>query len=140
MSLLPINQPELLDAYLDTETTAEPEPAFTYRINFGTNRLGGMVDGKEALKQFIVKALCTCRSRFRIYSDNFGCEIEDLLGSDVTEAFIQSEIPRMVREALIYDDRIDDVTGIQVSRKGDAVYIVATIVSIYGEFTQEVTI
>lgn len=140
MSLLPDNQTDLLDAYLDAETTAEAEPAFTYRLNFGTSRLGGMVDGKDALKQFVVKAILTCRARHRIYSDGYGCEIEDLIGSDVTEAFIQAEIPRMVREALIYDDRIDDVTNIRVTRQADAIYIVATVESIYGDFTQEVTL
>lgn len=140
MSLTPDNQTELLDAYLDAESNAQPEPTYTYRINFGTNRLGGMVDDKDALKQFIVKAILTYRSHFRIYSDDYGCEIESLIGSDVTEGFIQAEIPRMVREALIYDDRINDVTNVTATRKGDAVYITATVDSIYGDFTQEVMI
>lgn len=140
MALTPDNQTELLDAFLEAEANAEPEPTKTYRLNFGTGRLTGMVDGKDALKQFIVKALKTCRSRFRIYSDDYGCELEDLLGSDVTEAFIQAEIPRMVREALIYDDRINAVTNVSATRQGDAVFIVATVDSIYGEVTQEVTI
>ena len=140
MTLLPDNQTELLDAYLAQEDAAQPEPSFTYRINFGNGRLGGMVDNKDALKQYVVKAIKTCRSRFRIYTDDYGCEIESLIGSDVTEAFIQAEIPRMVREALIYDDRINDVTNVQATRDGDAVFITATIVSIYGDFTQEVVI
>lgn len=140
MSLLPDNQTELLDAYLAQEDDAQPEPALTYRLNFDTNRLGGLIDGIDALKQFIVKAILTNRSHFRIYSDDYGCELESLIGSDVTEAFIQAEIPRMVRESLIYDDRIDDVTDISARREGDAIYIVATVESIYGEFTQEVVI
>lgn len=140
MALLPNNQTELLDAYLAQEADAQPEPALTYRINFGNGRLTGMVDGKDALKQFIVKALKTCRSHFRIYSDDFGCEIESLIGADVTEAFIQSEIPRMVREALMYDDRVNAVTNVTATRQGDAVFIMATVDSIYGEVTQEVTI
>lgn len=140
MSLLPDNQTELLDAYLAQEDDAQPEPALTYRLNFGTALLGGMVDGMDALKQFIVKTLLTNRSHYRIYSDDYGCELESLIGSDVTEAFIQAEIPRTVREALIYDDRIDDVTNVAARREGDAVFITATIESIYGEFTQEVVI
>ena len=140
MSLLPDNQTELLDVYLAQEDEAQPEPSLTYRINFGTSRLGGMVDNKDAVKQFVVKALLTNRSHFRIYTDDYGCELESLIGSDVTEAFIQAEIPRMVREALIYDDRINDVTKVSAERKGDAVYIIVTVESIYGDFTQEVVI
>lgn len=140
MSLLPDNQTELLDAYLAQEDDAKPEPALTYRINFGTGRLGGMVDDLDALKQFIVKTLRTNRAHYRIYSDDYGCELESLIGSDVTEAFIQAEIPRMVRESLIYDDRVIDVTDVSADRKGDAIYIEATVESIYGEFTQEVVI
>lgn len=140
MSLLPDNQTELLDDYLEAEASAEPEPTLTYRFNFDTGRFGGMVDEMEALKQFVVKALITSRSRYHIYSDDYGCEIEDLIGSDVTEAYLQADIPRMVREALIYDDRVNDVTNVSVRREGDSVFIIATIESIYGDFTQEVTI
>lgn len=140
MSLLPDNQTDLLDAYLAQEDDAQPEPALTYRLNFGTSRLGGMIDDVDALKQFIVKTLLTNRSHYRIYSDDYGCELESLIGSDVSEAFIQAEIPRMVRESLIYDDRIDDVTDITARREGDSVYIIAMVESIYGEFTQEVVI
>ncbi|MGN7387717.1 DUF2634 domain-containing protein [Sporosarcina sp. SAFN-015] len=140
MSLLPDNQTELLDAYLRAEQDAQPEPTLTYRLNFGNGRIGGMVDGKDAIKQFIVKAIRTNRSHFRIYTDDYGCEIESLIGNDVTESFIQAEIPRMVREALIYDDRINDVSNVTATRLGDAVFITATVDSIYGEVTQEVTI
>ncbi|WP_142385046.1 DUF2634 domain-containing protein [Cytobacillus massiliigabonensis] len=138
---MPNNQPELLDAYLDAEANAQPEPSLTYRINFGNSRLGGgMVDELDAIKQYVVKAILTCREHFHIYSDDYGCELETLIGSDVTEAFIQSELPRMVREAIIFDDRIIDVTNVSAEREGDAVFIVATVESIYGEVTQEVTI
>ncbi|NYV68954.1 DUF2634 domain-containing protein [Bacillus sp. Gen3] len=138
--LMPNNQPELLDAYLDAEANAQPEPSLTYRINFDQSRLGGMIDELDAIKQYVVKALLTHRAYFHIYSDDYGCELESLLGSDVTESFIQSELPRMVREAIIYDDRIVDVTNVTAERRGDAVFIVATVESIYGEVTQEVSI
>lgn len=140
MSLTPDNQTDLLDEYLDAEASAQTEPALTYRINFDTGRLGGMVDEIDALKQFIVKSVITLRSHYRIYTDDFGCEVIGLIGSDVTKAYIQSEIPRMVREALVYDDRVDDVTDITATRQGDVVYITATVDSIYGSFTQEVMV
>lgn len=141
MSLLPNNRPELLDDFLEAETqTPKVEPSKTYRINFETGRISGMVDEKEALKQFIKKALLTNRSHYRIYSDDYGCEIEQLIGRNVTDSFLQAEIPRMVREALVYDDRINEVTNVTVERQGDAIFISATVDSIYGEVEQEVII
>lgn len=140
MSLLPNNQPELLDEYLDAESDIQPEPSLTYRINFGTSKISGMVDEEEALKQFIHKALITHRAHFLIYSEDYGCELSSLIGNDVTEAYIKAEIPRMVREALIYDDRINDVTSVDSERKGDVVYITASVDSLYGNITQEVVI
>lgn len=141
MSLLPNNRPELLDDFLESETqTPKVEPSKTYRINFETGRISGMVDEKEALKQFIKKALLTNRSHYRIYSDDYGCEIEQLIGRNVTDSFLQAEIPRMVREALVYDDRINEVTNVTVERQGDAIFISATVDSIYGEVEQEVII
>lgn len=140
MALTPDNVTELLDAYLDTEERP-PEPSKTYRINFdGTTRLSGMIDELEAIKQFVRKSLLTCRSRFLIYTDDYGCELEDLIGQDVTDAYLQSEVPRMVREALVYDDRIIEVNNVRLRREGDALFVTLTVISIFGDYTQEVAL
>lgn len=140
MSLAPRNETELLDAYLEAEANAPTEPSKTYRIDFNTSRIGNMTDGEAALRQYITKAILTPRSYYPIYNDNFGCEIWDLIGADVTNAFIDSEIPRMVREAIEYDDRINAVTDVKVTRSGDAIFIKVNVDSIYGEIGAEVTI
>ncbi|MEH6944776.1 DUF2634 domain-containing protein [Bacillus sp. JJ722] len=140
MALTPDNVTELLDDYLAEEEEGQAiEPSKTYRINFdGTNRLTGMVDDLDAVKQFSRKALITSRSHFLIYTDDYGCELEDLIGQDVTDAFLESEVPRMVREALIYDDRIIEVNNIRLRREGDALFVALTVISIFGDYTQEV--
>lgn len=140
MSLLPDNQTELLDEYLAEEVEMEDEPTKTYRLDFDTGEFSGMVDDEDALKQFIIKALTTKRAHFHMYTDDYGCELEYLIGSDVSEAFIQAEIPRMVREALIYDDRIDDVSNVTADKVGDSIFIDVEVESIYGNITQGVAI
>lgn len=140
MALIPQNKIELLDAYLEAEINAPEEPSKTFRIDFQANRLGNMTDQIEALKQAITKAILTPRSHFNIYNDNYGCEIWDLIGSDVTNEYIDAEIPRMVREAIEYDDRINAVTNVSVTRSGDAIFIVMSVDSIFGEVSTEVTI
>lgn len=140
MSLLPQNDTDLLDEYLDAETNAENEPSKTFRIDFKTYRIGNMTDNLEALKQYITKAILTPRSYYSIYDDTYGCELWELIGADVTNAFIDAEIPRMVTEAIVFDDRILTVTNVSVTRNGDAIFITVDVDSIFGEVRTEVTI
>ena len=139
MSLLPANETELLDDYLERIIDDELEqPTMTYKIDFETGRIQGFVDGIESVKQFIRKAIITERSKWRIYTDDYGCELSSMIGTDVTDGFLQSEIPRMVREAIEYDNRITSVNEITARQNGDAVFIYSDISTIYGDVTQEV--
>jgi hypothetical protein len=116
-----------------------PEPSLTYRLNFENGTIDGFIDEDDALRQFIIKAIRTARFRYLIYDDDYGSELEDLIGADVTEAFLNEEIPRVIRETLIYDDRIADVRDFIITRKGDEVHIEFTVEKTDGG-TLEVTI
>lgn len=141
MSLLPKNNSEMLDEYLERVSNDDVEqPTKTYALDFETGRIRGFVDGIDAVKQFIRKAIITERSKWRIYTDDYGCELYSLLGQNVTDGFLRSEIPRMVREAIEYDDRIISVDNVTARREGDAVFIYAEVNSIYGSISQEVVI
>jgi len=85
--------------------------------------LSGTIDGRDAIIQFVDKAIRTARYRFPIYDWDYGCEIEDLIGQDVSVALLEAEIPRVIREALIYDDRIDNVGGFELRREADKLYV-----------------
>lgn len=137
---LPKNNTELLDAYIKAVENPVIEPSKTFRLDLQRYRIGNMTDNKEALKQAIAKAILTPRARHNIYDDTYGCEIWELIGSDVTNAFLDAEIPRMVREAIEYDDRIITVTDVSVTRSGDAIFIDITVDSIFGVVETEVTI
>jgi phage baseplate assembly protein W len=141
MALTPENETDILDEFLSEETESESQPTKTYYLDFENGRIGSKIDGEAALKQFVIKAIMTSRSRYAIYSDDYGCELEDLIGEDVTLDLINSEIPRMIREALVYDDRISDVTDITVEKDGDKVYVSFTVVTTDGdELNEEVTL
>lgn len=140
MSLLPDNQSESLDEYLLRQGVDDTEPTYTYRLNFESGRINGMIDERDALIQYIRKAIVTARSRYDIYTDDYGCELPDLIGQDVTRSYVDSEIPRMVREAIIYDDRITGVPRIDAEQRGDAVFIMADVESIYGDLKIEAVI
>jgi phage baseplate assembly protein W len=113
-----------------------PQPSRTWRIDFDSGRIVGMVDGLDAIRQAVYKILQTERFFYLVYSSNYGAEISRFLGSDRT--FIQSEIKRRIREALLQDDRISAVDDFDISFEGEGVLVNFTVVSQFGSFRQEV--
>ncbi len=107
----------------------------TYGMDMEHKRIVGMVDGEEALKQSIWKMLSTERFKHLIYSDNYGSEIIDrAMDTELTEEFLESDIPELVKDALLIDDRIIEVTDISWNWIGrDSVLISCTVGTIYGD-------
>ncbi|MFY2158058.1 DUF2634 domain-containing protein [Cytobacillus firmus] len=140
MAFTPDNETEFLDEALAEEESSTPLPSKTWALDFENGKIGSTIDGDKALRQFIIKAIKTERSRYVIYSDDYGCELTELVGGDYTPALLDAEIPRMVTEALSYDDRIDEVIEITYRRDGDKLFINARVVPAAGDvvITEEV--
>lgn len=134
--------PELFDGSASEEATqdvvitdAQPEPSKTWRLDYENKRIRRKIDGDDALLQYIQKALDTARNRFVIYDGTYGSELDDLIGQDLTADLMNTEIPRLVTEALIYDDRIEDITNIEITRGPDGVvYVSFTVIKTEGGF------
>ncbi|MGB9903036.1 MAG: DUF2634 domain-containing protein [Desulfotomaculales bacterium] len=88
-----------------------------------------VVEGVDALKVWIEKAIRTARYRFPIYSFRYGCELEEIIGKDIPRAVLESEIRRVIREALIYDNRISDVRDFKFDRGGDWLKVEFTVIT-----------
>lgn len=133
-----------VDTESQSEESAVPvkQPSKTWALDLKHGRIVSKIDGKEAIRQYIWKALMTSRNRYLIYDDFYGEEIRDLIGHDLTPALMFVEIPRLVREAIIYDDRIESVPSVKVAKYGsDGVLVTATVKLFDGDFiTVEVTI
>src|SRR5690606_35689433 len=123
----------IIPAELDVEE--EQQPSLTFGIDFERGRIRGMIDELEAVKQAVFLILQTERYRYLIYSDDYGSELAGLIGRE--PLFIQSEIKRRIREALIQDDRIEDVTNFRLRFNGDSVLVKFTVISIFGEIEAE---
>ncbi|MGX7196723.1 DUF2634 domain-containing protein [Enterococcus olivae] len=84
------------------EELIEETPTKTYRVENG--RVSGFIDEQEAMKQAIQKALATRRFAHAIYSENYGSDLEDLVGESLD--LVKAELERIVSEALLIDDRV----------------------------------
>lgn len=87
------------------------------------------VEGVTALKIWIEKAIRTARYRFPIYSFQYGCELEDIIGLDIPSPVLESEVQRVIREALIYDNRIKDVINFIFERGCDWLKVEFTVIT-----------
>ncbi|MCL6560736.1 MAG: DUF2634 domain-containing protein [Firmicutes bacterium] len=88
-----------------------------------------VVEGIEALKVWIEKTIRTARYRFPIYTFQYGCELEDIIGLDIPSPVLESEVTRVIREALIYDNRIKDVRDFIFERGGDWLKVEFTVIT-----------
>lgn len=90
---------------------AEKQPSLSYRLKADKERIERTVEGIEAVKQMIYKTLMTNRYKYEIYDWNYGVELDDLIGKP--KEYVKAELPRRIEEALIIDDRVEEVTDFE---------------------------
>ena len=99
-------------------TQGEEMPSRTWKINCEENRIDGVLDGAEALKQAAMLALLTPRFRHLIYSFDYGSELESLIGQN--RDYAAAAAPSMAEEALAVDSRFSEVKSGKFSARGDS--------------------
>ena len=106
-------------------------PTKTYAMNLSDDDITDFVDNLKAMEQAVYKIIRTERYRYKIYSWNYGIELEDLFGMPVS--YCIPEIERRIREALLQDTRIVEVINFDFDtpRKG-VVFTKFTVVTIFG--------
>lgn len=122
----------------DTDIQLTSRPSRTWIIDRNTMQVGFMDEGLEAVRQSVEIALNVERFQWQIYNTNFGNELEELIGDDAD--YIQSELPRMVDDALSVDDRVIDTTDYVFSVNGDSMTVSFTVNTVYGQLTEELLI
>ena len=97
-----------------------------------------IVEGNEAVKVWVYKALLVPRYQYSIYSWGYGSELLSLIGKAYTPQLTKSEAKRYIEEALKINPYILDVNVINTDFKDSILSANVKIVTIYGE--SEVTI
>lgn len=115
----------------------ETYPNKTYRMNIEQDKVEGTITNNiEAVEQAVYKILNTERYKHIIYSWRYGVELADLFGKPIP--YVLPEIPRRIKEALVQDDRINDVTDFDLSYEKDgSVLAKFRVISIYGDIQAE---
>ena len=123
--MIPKNQDDLKQNF-----TFATLPSKTFKMNFN-DTIRGSVDDVEALKQAIFLILNTERYEWLIHTWNYGVEFCNLIGKDID--YCIPEIERVIREALLQDDRITAVQNFEFEVNKNKVLTTFTVTTIYGD-------
>lgn len=137
--------PETLATNVQTaETSAETfevVPTQTYRLDFINKRIIGKINQADALMQAVQKIFSTDKYAYEIYDWYYGNELLKLVGKPYD--YIVTRLPRIVREALLVDDRVVEVTDFKFDKTSiDSMTASFLIHSVYGNlpYTLEVSL
>lgn len=97
-----------------------------------------IVEGNEAIKVWIYKAIKTVRYHHPIYSWDYGCEISSLIGQKYTKGLTKSESERYIKEAILINPYITDVKIIDINFSEDILSVSIQVDTIYGEVNVDV--
>lgn len=95
------------------------------------------VEGKEAVKVWCWNALKTVRARYRIFSRDYGSDLEKLIGRNYLETTKKAEAARYVRDCLMVSRYVTSVERITVTFKDDDLTISCIVHTVYGDFPLE---
>jgi SpoVK/Ycf46/Vps4 family AAA+-type ATPase len=112
-------------------------PSLTYQVSNG--RIVGNIDGLDAMRQAIDKLLRTERFIFEIYSDQYGNDLDELVGKEYE--YVEADIARVLDEAIMGDDRVDSVEVTAIAQQSsNSLLANVSVTTMYGTITTEVEV
>lgn len=133
MSIFPFIDPDALAASQDTALPMFREYAYDYENNRLLLRDGQtyLVEGNEALRIWIFKALDAERFRYTAYDADYGSEIDTLIGR-LNSSVILPELKRFIIEALMVNPYIEELSNFQFEQSGSGVRAEFDCATVYG--------
>lgn len=128
--MIPKNGNELIEDF-----EIKTNPSKTYYLDINKNKIIGMCDDEVAIRQAVYMILNTERFEHLIYSWNYGVELKNLIGENKT--YIIPELERVIKEALIQDDRITDVNNFEFKSEKKNISVTFNVVTDIGEFVMD---
>nr|DAE35608.1 MAG TPA: Protein of unknown function (DUF2634) [Caudoviricetes sp.] len=104
----------------------------TYQLDLENKRLGRRIaENVEAMNQAIFLILAIERFDYKIYSYDYGVELEELIGK--RRSYVEADIRRRLDEALMQDDRILGTKDFSFSMDRENIEVTFTAVTIFGD-------
>ena len=129
--MTPLQEVELNMTSIEKKTI----PSLTWKIHEEQAEVRGNLDGLEAMKQAVYKILQTERYRYAVYDWNYGIELEELYGKNVT--YVIPELKKRMEEALLADDRVTAVTDFSFVQEKGSLTAECMVHTVFGEIKAE---
>lgn len=114
--------------------TLKEIPSKTFQMQ-QTGKIVGKIDRIQAMEQAIYLILSVERYAYLIHSWNYGVELRDLFGQPTS--YCLPEIKRRITEALLQDDRIEEVYDFAFEVERGRVKTTFRVKTIFGEIKAE---
>ena len=98
------------------------------------------VTGIEYVKEWVKKALYTVKDSLIYTGTGYGSEHHSLIGQNFHPDFSRAEYERMIREALMRNEVITQVTNFIFTQEGERLIIEFEVSSLYGTASEGVTV
>ena len=129
--MTPLQEVELNMTSIEKKTI----PSLTWKIHEEQAEVRGNLDGLEAMKQAVYKILQTERYRYAVYDWNYGIELAELYGKNVT--YVIPELKKRMEEALLADDRVTAVTDFSFVQEKGSLTAECMVHTVFGEIKAE---
>lgn len=113
-------------------------PTNTHKIIYDKNRVSDYTDRLEAMRQAVYLILNTERYKYPIYNWQYGIELLDLIGQQMT--YVIPTLRQRITDALMQDDRILQVTNFEFEQNRNKLHCKCLVNTIYGDFTTEIEV
>lgn len=110
-------------------------PSRTYLVQ--NNRIIGMGDNYEAVKQAVEIIFSVERFQWQIYTPNFGTDYSGIIG--ITPQVAANILRKRAEDAIKTDDRMTGITDYTWDAGGDHLTVSFTVNTVYGAVPQTVT-
>lgn len=115
------------------------EYAYDYDRNCLKTRGGFpyLVEKDEALRIWLYHVLRVARYRYAAHFQEYGNELEELVGTAGNREIMESEIRRYIKEAVMACPYIQEISNFSFSWRVGGCTVSFQVISIYGRFTHE---
>lgn len=108
----------------------QDQPSLTWKIDKESNRITGMCDEWNAVRQAVEIILYVERFRWQIYTPYSGMQWDGLLGEN--PGYVIVELQRRIRESLMMDNRVTGISDFDYYQDEETLNVSFTVDTVYG--------
>lgn len=97
-----------------------------------------IIDGLDAVRQAVYLILSIEADKYIIYPYTYGIRTIDLFGKPIY--YVMAVIPERIKEALLTDNRITDVSDFEFNVNGNKLTVKFVVHTIYGNLEEEMVV